>query len=100
MMPADRLILVPVTLAEANRFVEAHHRHHRPVVGHKFSIAARFGTKIVRDYPLNIRTPPESESRVCGSESSKKAFLVLLSMHCASGHGRGLQAEGPSCSGS
>ena len=32
--------IVPVTLAEANAFVAAHHRHHTPVVGHKFSIGA------------------------------------------------------------
>lgn len=31
--------IVPITLAEANAFVEIHHRHHRPVVGHKYSIA-------------------------------------------------------------
>lgn len=34
------LELTPITLTEANAFVERHHRHHRPVVGHKFSIAA------------------------------------------------------------
>lgn len=34
-----RLAVVPCELAEANAFVKAHHRHHRPVVGHKFSIA-------------------------------------------------------------
>jgi hypothetical protein len=32
------LHLVPVTLAEANDFVAAWHRHHQPVPGHKFSI--------------------------------------------------------------
>ena len=31
---------VPVTLREANSFVALHHRHHPPVVGHKFSIGA------------------------------------------------------------
>lgn len=35
-----RLKLVPLSLAEANAFVAAHHRHHVPVVGHKFSIGA------------------------------------------------------------
>jgi hypothetical protein len=35
----DRLQVVPSELAEANAFVEQHHRHHRPVIGHKFSIA-------------------------------------------------------------
>jgi hypothetical protein len=33
------MTIVPCELAEANAFVAAHHRHHRPVVGHKFSIA-------------------------------------------------------------
>jgi hypothetical protein len=30
--------LVPITLKEANAFVAVHHRHHKPVVGHKYSI--------------------------------------------------------------
>ena len=32
------LRLIPVTLREANEFVRLRHRHHKPVVGHKFSI--------------------------------------------------------------
>ena len=32
------LTLRPVSLAEANAFVALHHRHHKPVTGHKFSI--------------------------------------------------------------
>ena len=30
--------IVPISLTEANAFVEKYHRHHKPVVGHKFSI--------------------------------------------------------------
>ena len=33
------LDLVPISLKEANEFVERNHRHHGKVVGHKFSIA-------------------------------------------------------------
>ena len=40
------MFLCPVTLAEANRFVEMYHRHHKPVTGHKFSIAVTDGEKI------------------------------------------------------
>jgi hypothetical protein len=40
------LELCPITLAEANAFVGALHRHHKPVVGHKFSIAVTDGEKI------------------------------------------------------
>ena len=36
----SRLTHIPLTLAEANRFIAQHHRHHKPVVGHKFSIGA------------------------------------------------------------
>ena len=38
-MSQPRLTVVPCELAEANAFVKQHHRHHVPVVGHKFSIA-------------------------------------------------------------
>jgi hypothetical protein len=41
------LDICPVSLAEANEFVAEHHRHHRPVVGHKFSIGCTDGEKIV-----------------------------------------------------
>lgn len=30
---------MPCELSEANEFVRQHHRHHRPVVGHRFSVA-------------------------------------------------------------
>lgn len=42
-----KLSLVPIELAEANAFVAEHHRHHRPVVGHKFSLGAALGDRIV-----------------------------------------------------
>lgn len=42
-----KLALQPISLADANAFVAEHHRHHRPVVGHKFSIAATMGGGIV-----------------------------------------------------
>lgn len=38
-MSQSRLTIIPVSLEDANAFVEQHHRHHRAVVGHKFSIA-------------------------------------------------------------
>ena len=41
------LELCPMTLKEANAYVEQHHRHHKPVTGHKFSIGCSDGEKIV-----------------------------------------------------
>jgi hypothetical protein len=42
-----KLVHVRIDLDEANAFVEAHHRHHRPVVGHLFSLGAALGDEIV-----------------------------------------------------
>lgn len=34
------LQITPINLDEANAYVSIHHRHHRPVIGAKFSVAA------------------------------------------------------------
>ena len=42
-----RLISIPIDLEGANEFVARHHRHSKPVVGHKFSIGAAMGETLV-----------------------------------------------------
>jgi hypothetical protein len=42
-----KLTHVRIDLAEANAFVEQHHRHHKPVIGHLFSLGAALNDKIV-----------------------------------------------------
>jgi hypothetical protein len=37
----------PISLREANEFVKLHHRHHQPVIGHKFSIGCVYENKLV-----------------------------------------------------
>ena len=46
-MRSDKLQLVRVELAEANAFVDALHRHHHSVVGHKFSLGAVLDGQLV-----------------------------------------------------
>ena len=41
------LTLVPISLADANAFVARHHRHHKPVTGHKFSIGCTENGELV-----------------------------------------------------
>ena len=41
------LKLISITLADANAFVAAHHRHHRPVTGHKFSLGCEQDGRLV-----------------------------------------------------
>lgn len=38
---------IRIDLDEANAFVSAHHRHHKPVIGHLFSLGAVLGEQIV-----------------------------------------------------
>jgi hypothetical protein len=42
-----RLTVERISLGEANAFVSEHHRHHKPVVGHLFSIGAAADGRIV-----------------------------------------------------
>jgi hypothetical protein len=42
-----RLSLIPLTLGEANAFVARLHRHHKPVVGHKFSLGAAQSGQVI-----------------------------------------------------
>jgi hypothetical protein len=39
--------IIRITLAEANAFVSENHRHHKPVIGHLFSIGAVSDDKII-----------------------------------------------------
>lgn len=41
------LRIVPVDLATAQAFVDAHHRHNEPPIGHKFSIGVAKGSELV-----------------------------------------------------
>ena len=41
------LHIVPVDLATAREFVAAHHRHHGPPIGHKFSVGVARGETLV-----------------------------------------------------
>lgn len=41
------LNLVPISLKNANALVAEHHRHHKPVVGHKFSIGCAQDGRLV-----------------------------------------------------
>ena len=41
------LTLIPISLALANAFVAQHHRHHQPVIGHKYSIGCALGSRLI-----------------------------------------------------
>lgn len=47
MSAAPGLRVVPVSFVDASAFVAAHHRHHQPPTGHKFSIGVVSGDLLV-----------------------------------------------------
>jgi hypothetical protein len=44
---ANELHIVPVSFADACAFVSEHHRHHKPPIGHKFSLGVAKGEVLV-----------------------------------------------------
>jgi hypothetical protein len=42
-----KLVIRPIELDDANAFVRRHHRTHKPVVNHRFSIACYSGSQLV-----------------------------------------------------
>lgn len=46
-MMGRKFATVRIDLAEANAFVAEHHRHHKPVVGHLFSLGAAISDGVV-----------------------------------------------------
>ena len=74
------LRLRPISLRDANEYVRQHHRHHKPVAGHKFSIGCEADGELVGviiagrpvsrylddGFTLEV-TPPFSDCRFLGA---------------------------------
>ena len=77
------LEIVRIDLEEANAFVEKHHRHHKPVIGHVFSIGAAadgliVGVAIVGRPVARMRDDGETAevTRLC-TDGTKNACSFL-----------------------
>jgi len=77
------LEIMPCTLKEANQFVSTHHRHHKPVVGHKFSISVctdgevRGVAIIGRPVARNLDNGLTLEVNRCCTDGTKNACSML-----------------------
>jgi hypothetical protein len=77
------LHLQPITFKEASTFVRLHHRHHAPSVGHKFSIAANDGEKVVgvvtvgRPVARHLDNGWTLEVTRCTTDGAKNAASLL-----------------------
>lgn len=41
------MFIIPLTLKQANDFIQNYHRHHKPVVGHRFSIGLMLDSQLI-----------------------------------------------------
>lgn len=77
------LQLQPITFKEASAFVRLHHRHHAPSVGHKFSIAANDGARVVgvvtvgRPVARHLDNGWTLEVTRCTTDGTKNAASLL-----------------------
>ena len=69
------LRIVPLTLAQANSLVASLHRHHKPVVGHRFSIGAEADGKLVG---AAIVGRPVAGNRMVGNAQYMTAEVTRL----------------------
>lgn len=82
-MSASGLRVIPISLAEANAYVEQKHRHHHKVTGHKFSIACAIDGEIhgvaIVGRPLARHLDDGSTLEVlrCCTDGTKNACSIL-----------------------
>lgn len=85
----------PCTLAEANRLVELLHRHHKPVVGHRFSLAAYDGGRLCgvvicgRPVARMVCQKTVLEITRCATDGTKNAISKLYGAVCRAGQAMG-----------
>jgi hypothetical protein len=82
-MPRSRLVLVPIGLKEANRFVGLEHRHHGPVRGYKFALGAAVDGTLVgvvivaRTIAAGLHSPSRAEVTRLATDGSFNACSFL-----------------------
>jgi hypothetical protein len=77
------LTVRPIELRDANAFVAAHHRHHKPIQGHRFSLAVYDDDRLcgvaIAGRPVNRAFPPLEflEITRCATDGTYNAVSCL-----------------------
>ena len=85
------LTVIPTSLAQANSFIEQHHRHHEPLQFHKYSIGAAKHAKLVGvcivNRPVNLSMDDGltlEVARLCTDGTRNTcSFLLSRAAHAA-----------------
>lgn len=114
--------LIPISFADANAFVAANHRHHKPVRGHKFSIGCTLNNTLVGvaiigrpvsrflddGYTLEVtRLCTDGTKNACSflygaawRAAKALGYKKIITYTLASENGASIKAAGWSCDGS
>lgn len=88
----------PCTLAQANALVSEIHRHHKPCVGHRFSLALHCGLKLcgvaICGRPVSRKTDPYQVLEItrCATDGTKNAITKLLGAVCRAAKAMGYKS--------
>ena len=72
----NKLVLIPITLKEANLFVSNFHRHNKPTVGGKFAIGAEFDGLMV-----GVAIVGRPIARLLNDDYTAEVYRVCISPH-------------------
>lgn len=92
------LRIKPCTLKQANGLVEELHRHHKPVVGHRFSIACYDGGRLVgvaicwRPVARMCDQDNVLEITRCATDGTKNTISKLYSAVCKAARSMGFRS--------
>jgi hypothetical protein len=88
----------PCTLKQANDLVAAIHRHHKPVVGHRFSLSLYDGERLVAvaicGRPVARKTDAYNVLEIlrCASDGTKNAISQLYGAICRAADAMGYES--------
>jgi hypothetical protein len=92
------LVIHPIELADANAFVSRHHRHHKPTIGHRFSLACYDGERLcgvaIVGRAVSRHFPPLEVlevTRLC-TDGTKNACSALYSAAARAGREMGYRS--------
>lgn len=92
-----RLTVRAIELAEANAFVLLHHRHHKPAVGHRFSLGAFRGEELVGAAIVGRPVARNTDQRRCvevtrlATDGTKNACSALYAAAARAARALGYQ---------
>lgn len=77
----SRILIAPLTIKAANAYIEAHHRHHKRVQGHRFSLGASITGSLGDQVTVGVCVVGRPVARAVNQQ-----FVAEVTRLCTQGH--------------